>query len=76
MKAFDASTVFETETSLTKVKAAIAGLTTDGLRAKYPAAAGLLEWVVGVVQECDILEIIRAKEAQVADLQRQLDRET
>ena len=76
LKAFDPRTVLESETAVTKVKAAIAGLTPDDLRGKYPAAAGLLEWVEGIVQECEILAITRSKEAEVGRLQRQLDQET
>ena len=73
LKAIDTRTVLESETTLTKVKATITGITQDDLRVKYPAAASLLKWTEGIVQECEIMALARSKEAEVGKLQRQLE---
>ena len=75
LKAFDMNTVVESETTLTKVKAEIAGIkeAKRGDRYQYPGAALLLQWVKDVVHECEVMEVVRQKEAEVDRLQKQLD---
>ena len=73
LQAFNVDSVFDSETTLTKVKAEIAGLNDIKQDKKYPAATNLLEWVTSVIQECEVVSMIYSKQAYVDTLQKKLD---
>ena len=61
---------------MTKVKAELVEIKDTKRNEKYPGATLLLQWVRDVIRECEILEVVISKEAEVNKLQKQLDEET
>ena len=61
---------------MTKVKAELVEINDTKRSEKYPGATLLLQWVRDVIRECEILEVVLSKEAEVNRLQKQLDQET